>query len=213
MKYSTLLYMSFLLLLLSCNIDIPKTEKTAEKELIENKLDANGLNEELNSKRKSVNLEGSVAPLIQKHPFFEEVKDAKSGKQNDMKIVVTSAYEYKEQEGKEVLDGKAYVKMVGMGFGSKISADFKNGKLHGTAYKSFSAPGSYMLLLIFDNDILLEGSFYTQDFENCMHYGPLKDKSLKELDKELENILKNNEAYINKFKAADCPTEMKDIFQ
>jgi hypothetical protein len=215
MKKAHFIFISFLFLLISCNSKNTKSSETKEEVKTQKTEEKTGevQSDDTNTSRKSISLTDKVAPLIQKHPFFAEMKDAKSGPQNGAKVIVTSGCEYIEQDAAELLDGRAFIKLTGMGFGSKVSANFKAGKLHGNAYRSFSAPGSYVLLMKFDNDVLQEASFYTQDFDTCKRYGPLKGKSLKELDAEFDNILKSGDTYSRKFKDAECPAEMNDIYK
>jgi hypothetical protein len=203
------------LTLLSCNTGSSSVaDNTDEKEIqTENSSADNEIHNSTTAIRKNTMLDGGVVPLIQKHPFFKDVKNAKSGTENGMKIEVKSSCEYIEQDGKEVLDGKSTVSTVAMGFGGSISANFKDGKLQGVAYETMSTPNTYMLRMEFDKDLLQEASIFILEMETCLGYGPIKGKSLTELKSEFSSLLTNSEIDKNKFKPVDCPTEMNELFQ
>jgi hypothetical protein len=196
-----------LLLLLSCNTENKVTveEKQSEiKDTIPQSKTA------ANQKNKST--EGKVPEILRQHQFFKEVKDAKSGTENETKIIVNSSYAYIEQDGKEILDGKACVDMVAMGFGSSTCANFKEGKLQGVAYETFSTPETYMLRMEFDKDELKEAAIFISNENNCLSNGSINGKSLKVIKDEFNNLLKLPASERKGFKTVDCPQEMTVLF-
>lgn len=220
MKTFQILLTSLALLFFSCNPAedvsevVEKTEVSKEKEKIEerNETDEISVKNEPTEPRKSKIVEDKTAPLLQQHPFFKEIKNSISGTQDGMKIIVSSKYEFIEKDGKEILDGKACVNLMAMGYGESLCANFKEGKLHGTAYKTLSAPSTYMLLLQYKNEKLLEASFFTIDLPSCKQYGPLKGKGKDELYAEFDKIIQGKESIMNKFKDAECPAEANELF-
>ncbi len=158
--------------------------------------------------RKTENVADKVAPLLQQEPFFKVLKNAQSNAQ----AMLSSSYEYVENNGSKQLDGKALVKMEGMGFGSSTCAHFKNGKLQGLAYEAVSTPSTHMLSMQYDQGALKEAYIYIMDIDDCQAYGPIKGKNLDQLRAEFNEILAKPNDYKEQFKAVDCPKAMKELF-
>lgn len=182
------------------------TEAAVDKKQEENSKDPH----ESKPNRQQETVSDKVADLLKEQAFFQDVKDAKSGTEEGVQIMVNSSYEYIEKDGKKVLDGQAYVDIIAMGYGAKTSANFKEGVLEGVAYEAVSVPSTSMLKLDYKDATIQKASIFTLDMGDCQGFDLPAEKTLAEMKAELENILKGKNT--DKLQKVDCPTEINTLF-
>jgi hypothetical protein len=196
------------LMILSCKNTNDQDSQTNTQNTDENNLsDQNNIN----SKRIKKSMDDQVHPLVQKHFFFEEIRDIKSGTYDGVEQKVNSSCEFLITEGKEILDGNSTVKIKSMGFGNSVIVNFKNGKLDGVAYETFSNPDTYILRLVYSSDKLMDASFFRVSDNTCSVYIPKNKNNLKALRTEFNSMFSTIEIDEHKFKPIDCPEDILDL--